>query len=266
MIRMHALRVVSFNVWSDAPRNLRWATRKDRLIAALKACAPDVAGLQEPTAAMLADLHAGMPGFDWVGCGRDDGQSAGEFNPIFFRADRFELLASSTFWLALDGVSPVRGWDALCRRIVTWAHLKFRDSERDFFHFNTHFDHFGRRARRRSARLLLENIERIAGTHPVVVTGDLNSRESSEVYRTLIGRIPFSPEHPGLALRDAYHDAELPREGPRRTFLGLLGRFGLGRIDYIFVGPGVRTHKYAVLPNHGGASDHLPVQAEVRIP
>lgn len=246
---------MSFNVWSDAPRNARWAVRREDIARLILDAAPDLLGLQEPTWAMLSDLQERLPDYAWVGAGRADGAEAGEFNPIFYRRDRFKLSESGTFWLAREPARPARGWGAACPRIVTWA--RFADvtqPEVRIAHFNTHFDHFSQRARRESAALLLRQIAAIAGHDAVVVTGDFNCRETSATYAVLTGR---------AALRDTLHDSAQPPAGPRRTFRGLLGHFGLGRIDYIFVQNGLRTEGYAVLDDPSVASDHRPVLAEL---
>jgi len=152
----------------------------------------------------------------------------------------------------------------MCCRIVTWAQLDELASGRRVTYFNTHFDHLGRRARVQSAHLLLRKIDEIARTDPVVLTGDLNCRDTSAPYFVLTGRQPF--EGPGAStgmLRDTRDDSELPPEGPRKTYRGLLGMLGLGRIDYIFVKNGLRTLRHAVLEEAAGASDHRPVMAEL---
>ena len=64
-------------------------------------------------------------------------------------------------------------------------------------------------------------------------------------------------------LRDTFYDSENPPEGPRRTFLGILGRIGLGRIDYIFVNDFFRTLRHAVIDDAPAGSDHRPVLAEL---
>src|SRR6476620_430222 len=117
------LRVMSFNVWSDRPRNARWARRVELIAEILRATEPDTIGLQEPDLRMVRDIHARMSGYSWIGVGRDDGGLEGELNPIFYRADRLALLEHNTFWLAAECNTPALGWDAYCRRIVTWARL-----------------------------------------------------------------------------------------------------------------------------------------------
>ena len=259
------MKVLSFNLWSDAPRNNSWLRRRDVIARVFQQNEPDLCGLQEATLPMIRDLNERLPQYGWIGHGREDGGELGEHTPIFYRTDRFTLREGGSFWLAPICDRPGRGWDAFCCRIVTWVRLVESVNEREVVHFNTHFDHLGRRARVQSALMLLRKIEEIAGTTPAIVTGDLNCRESSAPYRLLTGQLPFtngaSEEN---ALRDTLYDAEQAPEGPRKTFRGLLGLFGLGRIDYVFVNRGLRTRRHAVLDEAIGASDHRPVLAELR--
>jgi endonuclease/exonuclease/phosphatase family metal-dependent hydrolase len=259
------MKVLSFNLWSDAPRNKSWVRRRDAIAGVFKQNEPELCGLQEATLPMIRDLNERLPQYGWIGHGRDDGGELGEHTPIFYRSDRFSLLEGGSFWLARVCDQPGRGWDAFCSRTVTWARLDESTNNRQVVHFNTHFDHLGRTARVQSALLLLRKIEEIAGAAPVIVTGDLNCRESSAPYRLLTGQLPFSDgTSDENALRDTLYDTEQPPEGPRKTFRGLLGSFGLGRIDYIFVNSGLRTRRHEVLDEAIGASDHRPVLAELR--
>ena len=67
------IKVCTFNIWSDAPRNARWAERREAVAAVLREERPDVAGLQEATLPMLRDLEERLAEYRWVGVGREDG-------------------------------------------------------------------------------------------------------------------------------------------------------------------------------------------------
>jgi endonuclease/exonuclease/phosphatase family metal-dependent hydrolase len=260
------MNVMSFNLWSDAPSNSSWVRRRDAIADVLRRHGPDFAGLQEATQTMIADLAERLDGYAWIGHGRDDGKAGGEHTPIFYRTDRWELVAGNSFWLAEDCEKAGRGWDAQCHRIVTWARLRERIAGAEVVHFNTHFDHLGRTARVQSALLLLRKIHDIARSRPVVVTGDFNSRESSTPYRLLTGMIPFSGSTVGPnVLRDTRYEPGIVPEGHRRTFRGLLGYLGFGRIDYVFVKNEIRTIRHAVLDDGAGASDHRPVLVQLEL-
>lgn len=258
------MKVGTFNIWSDAPRNSRWPSRRDAVAAVLRHEAPEIAGLQEATLPMLRDLQERLPEYRWIGVGRVDGREAGEFTPIFFHEPRVTLVEHATFWLSATCEHAGRGWDAAVYRIVTWARFRENASGRSFVHFNTHFDHLGRRARRESAKLLLQKAAALAPAEPLVVTGDLNCSDTSAPYRILTGEVPFASAEAAVGrLRDTFRASEQPPEGPRRTYLGLLGLLGHGRIDYIFVNDGFRALRHRVVEVAAKPSDHRPVVAEI---
>src|SRR5512143_3734076 len=213
-----ALRIMTFNIRMDTPADgpNAWPWRKDIAAGTISFHRVDIAGLQEVLVSQLRDLEALLPGYARIGVGRDDGREAGEYNPIFFRKDRFKLLASSTFWLSETPDKPgVKGWDAACPRIVTWARLRDLWTGRVLVAFNTHFDHVGERARRESAAQVLSAVERIAGREPAVLTGDLNCIREDAAYRTLI-----SGAGGGAILRDTRDAAAGTPYGPGFSFNG----------------------------------------------
>lgn len=258
------VKVISFNIRSDPLWRDYWPRRRDRIIDLLLRQQPDLAGLQEATLPMIHDLQHRLEGYRWVGVGRDDGKEAGEFTPIFFRSERWELEEHASFWLASVCDRPGRGWDAVCCRTVTWARLMNREENKHCFHFNTHLDHMGRNARSQSALLLLQKIHEIAQNEPVVVTGDFNCGENSLPYRILTGKVQFSDDHDRYGpLRDAFYETQTPPEGPRKTYQGIMRFLGIGRIDYAFLKNGFETQRYSVLRDAGRASDHRPLMVDL---
>lgn len=264
---VRALRVMSFNVRYDEARDgaNAWPRRKDMVAGTIAFHRADVAGLQEVLASQLADLRELLPEYAAVGVGRDDGREAGEFNPILFRKDRFRLLGSSTFWLSEDPERPgVKGWDAACARVVTWARLRDLWTGMTFVAFNTHFDHVGERARRESARLILSELPRIAGGAPFVLTGDFNCTREDPAHQALV-----SGGERGALLRDARDLAARPPFGPPASFNGFRAEPAAGLpIDHIFVGPSVVVARIGILPATWAGrfvSDHNPVLAEIRL-
>ena len=71
----------------------------------------------------MQDLKNAMPGYDYIGVGRDDGKQAGEHSAIFYRKEKFEVLDHGDFWLSTITDRPNKGWDAVLPRICTWALL-----------------------------------------------------------------------------------------------------------------------------------------------
>lgn len=52
----------------------------------------DIFGTQEGYKSQLEQLRAAMPGYDYIGIGRDDGKEGGEHSAIFYRTDLFEVV------------------------------------------------------------------------------------------------------------------------------------------------------------------------------
>ena len=255
-----AIRIATYNLRMDTPDDgvNAWPNRKENVKALILYHDFDIFGTQEGFAHQLKDLCE-MPGYAYIGAGRDDGLSGGEHSAIFYKSGRFKLLDSGNFWLRETPDQPGKGWDAICcNRICSWA--KFRDvnTKKAFFVFNVHFDHQGVVARRESGKLMVQKIKEIAGANPVIFTGDLNSTPETEQVQTV-----------QTIMNDSYRVAAMPPYGPEGTFNGF--RFGApmkDRIDYIFVSRHFSVSKYAVLTDaleQRYPSDHLPVVTDVEI-
>lgn len=229
-----------------------WPHRKAAVKALIQYHELDLIGTQEGLIDQIEDLET-MPGFARVGVGRDDGRRSGEHSAIFFRTARFELLQHGDFWLSATPDRPSISWDSrCCHRLATWARLRDRASGRAFVALSVHFDHEGPQSRRESAHLLLRQARALAGDLPVVCLGDFNAPPDSEPIRTM-----------AAGLRDAYRVSETPPYGPPGSFNGF--RFDApaqDRIDYVFLGPGLRVLRYGVLTDSlrgRYTSDHFPV-------
>lgn len=266
MSQSTAISVMTYNIWyanPDAGENI-WENRRDGVVQTIMDQKTDIAGLQEVLYPQLKYLEEKLGDFGWVGVGRDDGKQKGEFAPIFYRKQRFELLDSGNFWLSETPDSAgSMGWDAVCVRIVTWA--KFRDihSGHGFFVFNTHFDHEGDTARLKSAALLIERLNRIAGDQPVIVTGDFNCRKDSEPYSLLTGE-----NHP-VKLKDCRYASAFRTPRPDYSYIGSEFKGVPGEIiDHIFVSQAFGIISSKIFDNCKSGrcpSDHLPVITIVKL-
>ncbi|HEY0356130.1 MAG TPA: endonuclease/exonuclease/phosphatase family protein, partial [Flavisolibacter sp.] len=182
------LNVMSFNIRLNiASDSLNaWPYRKDKVASQILFHQTHLLGVQEALHNQMMDLQAQLKAYRYVGVGRADGKEQGEYSAIFFDTTRLELLETETFWLAEQTQVPgMKGWDAAIERIVTWAKFRDRKSRKVFYHFNTHFDHMGKEARKQSAKLILAKVKEIAGNHPVIVTGDFNAQPNDEPIKIL---------------------------------------------------------------------------------
>ena len=191
--------------------------------------------------------------------GRDDGKEAGEYSPLFYRKDKYELLDGNTFWLSQypDSAGFI-GWDGACTRIATWGKFKDKKTGKVFMAVNTHFDHVGVEARRQSALLIIQKIKEIVGDNPAVVTGDFNVNDQSEAYQTITTN--------EFVLKDAYKMTD-KKTGPNYTFHDF-GRYPVEKrekIDFIFVTPQIKVLNTEIAQNPesktGYLSDHNPHMA-----
>jgi endonuclease/exonuclease/phosphatase family metal-dependent hydrolase len=266
------VRVMSYNIRYNNPDDgiNAWPNRKDHVAEMIGSrYQVDLAGLQEALKGQIDDLATRLPEYAWIGVGREDGKEQGEFTPIFYRKDRFELLESGTFWLSESPEIPgSKSWDAAITRIVTWAKFADRKNGGILYHFNTHFDHMGQQARAESAKLLWQKTSTITGDVPTVVTGDFNTRESSLPYKIMTGKEPVGDATSDL--KDARYVSASPHEGPTSTSTDWTKQGPPEtKIDYIFVRNGIAVLKHQVLTDRFDdryPSDHMPVLAELRLP
>ncbi|KAJ5295672.1 hypothetical protein N7508_010493 [Penicillium antarcticum] len=256
---------------------LSWDDRKQLLLNEFKHetryCDESFICLQEVLHDQLGDVVNGLnqdiyPGaLEWayIGVGRENGQEAGEYSPIFYRASVWQLAHWETVWLSETPNIPSKSWDAASVRIVTIGVFQHRKSGNTVLAMNTHLDDQGSRSRLEAARIILGKIHEysqheffnlISGTF---LAGDLNSEENQEAYQELT-----------TTLLDAYKQVPTShRFGDYITWTG----FGYedeprSRIDYALVpkeSPKQRLKVvgYAVLPNQFDngvlSSDHRAV-------
>jgi endonuclease/exonuclease/phosphatase family metal-dependent hydrolase len=257
------LTVMSFNIRFDNPDDgiNAWPNRKDQVADMTGNRYPsDIIGLQEALKHQIDELQTRLPGYSWVGVGRDDGKERGEYSPIFYRISRLELLETDTFWLSETPEIPgSKSWDAAITRVVTWAKFKDLNSGQEFIILNTHFDHIGEQARLESAKIIRERILQMEKL-PLILTGDFNVPESSGVYSVLA-------DTPGI--QDARYASKTGHQGPTASFSDWeVLREPETRIDYIFVNDKVRVLSHQIADDQYDGrypSDHLPVIAEVLI-
>jgi endonuclease/exonuclease/phosphatase family metal-dependent hydrolase len=259
-----ALRIATFNirldVASDSPNH--WSARREKVCSQILFHDWEIAGVQEALPNQVNDMKAVLSGYGFAGVGREDGKEKGEFSGIFYKRDRLELLASHTFWLSTTPDVPgSKSWDAAITRIVTWAHFKDKQSGETFFHFNTHFDHMGQEARRQSARMLLQQVENIAGKTASVITGDFNARPADEPIQIIVNK--NDPMH----LANSFEQSMTPHYGPTGTFNGFKQKeIDDEPIDHIFIKGKWKVLQHATISQTWQgrfASDHFAVMAVV---
>lgn len=253
----------------DEKAGVGWSVRKDRVADYIKKNHIEVIGMQEVLHPQLEDLLERLPEYDYVGVGRTDGATKGEYSPVFFLKDKFEVLEKGNFWLSeTPDVPGSKGWDAALERIASYAKLKDKATGKIFMAVNTHFDHVGVVARRESAKLIMRKIQQIVGDRPAVVTGDFNVTEDDEAYKTMVGQQTNGKSSNGEIVKfyDAYH--ETPNHtGTTYTWHEFchIPPLKCEKIDFIFITPTIRVnHSHIEVPNPAYMlSDHNPHWADL---
>jgi endonuclease/exonuclease/phosphatase family metal-dependent hydrolase len=258
---LHPIDVMTFNIRLDSQSDSlnNWQCRKDNVVRMLNYYAPGLIGMQEVLKNQLDDLKKGLPDYVQIGVGRADGKEKGEYSALFISKDRFEIIKQGTYGLSqTPEIIGVKGWDAACERIVTWAVLKDKFSGKAFAVFNTHFDHIGQIARHESARLLLSKAKELAPSLPTIITGDFNGTPDSDPITYIVG----------AGWKDSRTVAPIVY-GPDWTFHDY-GRVPVKErplIDYVFVNKGFGVSKYRVIgdkiENQPYLSDHNPVLVQL---
>ncbi|MGD9562879.1 MAG: endonuclease/exonuclease/phosphatase family protein [Pyrinomonadaceae bacterium] len=255
------IRVMSFNIRYNEPRDgiNAWPNRKQKVADVIRFHKADLVGVQEAQIGQLEDLEKLLPDFAWCGVGRTDGKRDGEFSAILYKKERFKLLECKTFWLSETPETPgSKGWDSAFPRIVTWAKFRDQRSKKTFFHFNTHFDHVGEKARFESSKMIIGRIRDASDGAQSILTGDLNVTEDTQAYKTLAA--------PESGLKDARYISQNGHFGGTSTFNAFKEMQPARKIDYIFVTSGIAVIEHGVLSDNWDglwASDHLPVLAEI---
>ncbi|MDX2303174.1 MAG: endonuclease/exonuclease/phosphatase family protein [Microscillaceae bacterium] len=256
------MKCLSYNIRFDNPKDgeNRWDNRKENMRAQIRFLEPDVFGVQEALAHQVKYLDENLEAYTFVGVGRDDGQESGEYSALFYKKTIFNLLQSGTFWLSESPEVPSKAWDAALPRICTYALLEYKNSGKQCWVFNTHFDHVGVQARLNSAKLILQQIQAFnKNKQPVVLMGDFNARPKDAPIQAIKEEMLDSQAAEGVL-----------KFGQEGTFNGFqIDHSSDGRIDYIFLSQGsFKVKKYAVLSElirQRFISDHFPVFVELEM-
>ena len=253
-------KIMTYNIRYDNPGDgeNQWTKRKGFLASQIIFFEPDIFGIQEGLKHQVDYLDTKLSNYDYVGIGRDDGKTKGEYSAIFYNKYKFAIIEASTFWLSNTPNKISVGWDAAMERICTYALFENKNTKKRFFVFNTHFDHIGTVARLKSSELILEKIKELnENSLPVVLMGDFNLKPLSEPIKYLSG-----------ILNDTKSVSSVVSFGPEGTFNGFkFNKPVMDRIDYIFTSKNnIEVKKYAVLSDSKNCkypSDHLPILVEL---
>ncbi|MBE3050091.1 endonuclease/exonuclease/phosphatase family protein [Candidatus Bathyarchaeota archaeon] len=271
------VRVVSFNIrlaaTNPGENEKPWETRAPLVTDIITSAAADVpgnapvlVGMQEVLHNQLTDLEGELGG-SWahIGVGRDDGEEAGEYSPIFYESDVLDVVYEGTKWLSETPDKPSYGCGANIRRVVTTGVFEHKETKQRFIAANTHLDHETPAARIGGVNVIIERLHAVQeeyGPLAVSLTGDFNSQPGQDAYEEM-AKIGY--------LEDVY-EVSNDHTGPDETYTGFVPGDKATRIDYIYVGPKGEDFwevgMYEVVDNVVDgvfASDHRPVVGDLTL-
>ena len=248
-----SIKVMSFNMRMNTPVDgiNAFPNRRARILACLKAEAPDVIGFQEITPDMRDWLIEALPNHYLIGCGRD-ANYGGEAPVIAFRKDTMTLISCDT--VVLSNTPTVFGtrYDGLdqssCPRTYVRALLKHRDVDEPFYAYNVHTDHKGAIARLLACNQLLQDIT--SHGRKFFLTGDFNAFPDAPEIKMMTACKTRAIADATATLETSFH-----HYGTRTT---------PAKIDYIFTDaatPVTAVARVEDAPAEGEPyiSDHYPI-------
>lgn len=259
--RAEPFHVVTWNIRcvdvKDSLRGDAWSKRAPEIAKVVRFRNFDVVGMQEVDSTQRAMLEELLPEYEWVLDRSTEG------NPIAFRKDRLELLDNGVFWYSRSMVPGVKDWDSKHPRYCNWARLVDKETRKELFVFNTHWDNKGDTARMESARMARNLVPRIAGDAPTIFMGDLNIKP---------GRKPIQILKEDSLFREALEISPVVSipEGSFTKFR--TDRHSEETLDHMFCRGGVDILRYGILretyfdgENYRFPSDHHPVMIEIEV-
>jgi endonuclease/exonuclease/phosphatase family metal-dependent hydrolase len=234
-----------------------WENRKEAMVKLLRHYQPEIFGIQEGLHHQLEYLKGNLANYQYIGVGRDDARTQGEYSAIFYDTTFFSLVSTNTFWLSETPEKVSLGWGANYHRVCTYGFFTQKESGRDILVMNAHFDHQSELAREQSAKLIVNRMEQANPQNlPVILMGDFNATP-----KTLPVSIIKNKMH------DAFEISQTPHYGPTGTFNSFDPNKVIdGRIDYVFV-KGFEVKSIIHIDDRRNdnyfVSDHLPVLVEL---
>ncbi|PCH54959.1 MAG: endonuclease, partial [Verrucomicrobiales bacterium] len=152
-------------------------------------------------------------------------------------------------------------WGHSNRRMVTWIRFLDRKTKKEFYFWNTHFDHRVQPAREKAALLVNKKVATLKTSLPVILVGDFNASAGlNAAYDTLTEDGGFTDTL--LSAAKSVNTGWNTMNGFRPT------KKGTRRIDWVLAKGPVKTSEAAIVLYDNSKqypSDHQPVTAVITL-
>jgi len=256
------IKVMTFNIrYASNFEANSWPKRRAGVVQVIQEKRADLIGTQEGLHHQLLYMDKELENHKWIGVGREGGNK-GEFMAIFYRTDRFKPLETKHFWLSsTPEIVGSASWGNSVKRMVTWVRFRDLKTNKEFYFWNTHFDHRSQPSREKSAQLIKNRVDALKTKLPVILVGDFNAvAKANRAYDTLTDQGAF---------KDSFDTAKEKVNAGWNTFNSFRKtEKGKRRIDWVLTkGPLTTKRTEIVLFDESKQlpSDHQPVTAIVQI-
>lgn len=263
-----AMTILSFNIRFGTAQDEEnsWKFRKEMVFDLLQEQKAEIVALQEALHFQITEIIQSLSGYKYIGVGRDNGDTLGEYSAILYKDKIFRVLDQGTFWLSdhPDQIASI-DWGNACTRICTWSHFQQLNTGQKFYVYNLHLDHVSQISREKSIELLKQKIAEQSNTSPLIITGDFNAGELNPAIINLKKGLPKNANQQGIKIIDSFRDV-FPQAENVGTFHAFKGQSTRDKIDYIFVDHHFKILDAAIIKtNKSGRypSDHFPVMAKL---
>lgn len=236
--------VLSFNVLRDLKNEPLWQwSKREKLVAeVIKMSGADIGGLQEVDVEIFASLRKLLKDYSIVVMSeKRDLESYPVYGgAVIYKTKRFEKI--DTGYLIFHPSGKLEKWPGggVVTRGGAWVKLKDKVTGRVYCVYSSHLEHSSIEANVGAGRILRKHAEELEQNINVIMTGDFNSKNGSETYKTLIG----------LGLSDSY---------------GAMHKDKRAEIDWILYRGNLLPLNYQIIDYKKGlinASDHKAVLVE----
>ncbi len=280
-------RFANYNVRYANPNNgdtgeKKWSNRKDYVKKIIVDYDFDIVGMEEVTGnnkdevtgkSQLQDLRDMLTDYaDWAV--EREGKNY-EYNVIFYKKEKYELLDKGCFYMNTHPDTPGEGWstgsEGNLPRALGWVRLRDKASGQDFYFAVVHINYGLYSSGIESCKLIGQRLRKIAGQTPIVLVGDFNTRrDDHETAYKGVGSHLYD-----LALT-APVNVCLPESGPQLTsttteWTPAKNSSSGSEFDYIFydhmepLSRHIITEYYPELGRTVNPSDHYPLLGRFRL-